>query len=81
MSTAHVDRFRRVSLAHARARGRGQAVARASALIDELALSHGLRLADALIGATAMELHATLLTGNVKHFAAIEGLQVEVFVP
>ena len=54
---------------------------RVAALIDELALSHGLRLADALIGATAIELHATLLTGNVKHFAAIDGLQVEGFVP
>ena len=54
---------------------------RASGLIDELALSHGMRLADALIGATAIELHATLLTGNVKHFAAIDGLQVEGFVP
>ena len=50
-------------------------------MIDELALSHGLRLADALIGATASELHAMLLTGNGKHFAAIDGLQVEGFVP
>jgi predicted nucleic acid-binding protein len=40
---------------------------RASALIDELALSHGMRLADALIGATAIELQATLLTANLKH--------------
>ena len=54
---------------------------RAAALIDEFALSHGLRLADALIGATAIELHATLLTGNVKHFEVIDGLQVEAFVP
>ena len=54
---------------------------RAAVLIDELALSHGLRLADALIGATAIELQATLLTGNVKHFAAVEGLQIEAFVP
>jgi predicted nucleic acid-binding protein len=54
---------------------------RASALIDELALSHGMRLADALIGATAIELQATLLTANVKHFRGVEGLQVEQFVP
>ena len=54
---------------------------RASALIDELALSHGLRLADALIGATAIEIQATLLTANVKHFSAVEGLQIEAFVP
>jgi predicted nucleic acid-binding protein len=50
-------------------------------LIDELALSHGLRLADALIGATAIEIGATLLTSNVEHFSAVEGLQIEVFVP
>ena len=54
---------------------------RASALIDELALSHGLRLADALIGATAIEHQATLLTANVKHFPAIEGLLIEAFSP
>ena len=54
---------------------------RASALIDALALSHGMRLVDALIGATAIELHATLLTANVKHFSAVEGLQIEAFVP
>jgi hypothetical protein len=54
---------------------------RASALIDELALSHGLRLADALIGATAVELGATLLTANVRHFTAIHGLKIEAFLP
>ena len=37
---------------------------RASELIDELALSHGLRLADALIGATAIEHRAP---GNTAH--------------
>ncbi len=54
---------------------------RAAALIDELALSHGMRLADALIGATAIEIQATLLTANVKHFATVEGLQIETFKP
>lgn len=38
-------------------------------------------LADALIGATAIELRMTLLTANVKHFGAVDGLAVEVFEP
>jgi predicted nucleic acid-binding protein len=42
---------------------------RAAALIDELALSQGMRLTDALIGATAVEIQATPLTANVKHFS------------
>ena len=54
---------------------------RAAELIDALALSHSMRLADALIGATALEHDLTLLTANTKHFGAIEGLQVETFVP
>ena len=54
---------------------------RAADLIDSLALSHGLRLADALIGATAIEHQATLITANVKHFGAVQGLKVEAFNP
>lgn len=54
---------------------------RAAAMIDELALSHGLRLADALIGATAIEQGVALLTANLKHFSAIEGLVVDEFIP
>lgn len=54
---------------------------RAAELIDTLALSHGMRLADALIGATAIELQATLITANVKHFSAVEGLNVEASLP
>jgi len=54
---------------------------RAAELIDALALAHGMRLADALIGATAVELQATLITANVKHFSAVEGLQIEAFLP
>ncbi len=54
---------------------------RAAELIDSLALSHGLRLADALIAATAVEHQATLITANVKHFSAIGGLAFEAFLP
>ena len=38
-------------------------------------------LADALIGATALELGDTLLTGNVRHYRPIEGLSLEAFAP
>ena len=54
---------------------------RAAELIDQLALSHGMRLADALIGATAIALQATLITANVKHFSAVDGLSFEAFLP
>jgi predicted nucleic acid-binding protein len=50
-------------------------------LIDELALSHGVRLADALIGATGLELKAKLITANLKHFGAMPGLDSEAFAP
>lgn len=50
-------------------------------LIDRLALSHGLRLADALIAATAIAHQSILLTANVKHFSAVDGLTIEPFAP
>src|SRR3954467_3653075 len=39
----------------------------AARLVDGLALSHGLRLADALIGATAITHGLPLLSANAKH--------------
>ena len=53
----------------------------AIALMESLTLSHGLQMGDALIAATALEHQLTLLTGNVKHFRAIGGLQLEAFLP
>lgn len=54
---------------------------RAARLIDTMALSHGLRLADALIAATALEHGLMLLTANVRHFASIPALRIEAFSP
>ncbi len=54
---------------------------RAAELVDTLALSHGMRLADALIGATAIEHGLTLITANVKHFGAVKDLNIEAFSP
>lgn len=49
--------------------------------VDALALSHGMRLADALIDATAIEQDLTLLSANVKHFGAVSSLHIEAFSP
>lgn len=54
---------------------------RATSLMEALALSHGLRVTDALIAATALEHGLALLSGNVKHFRSVEGLQIERFEP
>lgn len=54
---------------------------RATALMEELTLSHGLQLGDALIAATAVENQLPVLTANVKHFGAVAGLAIEVFSP
>lgn len=54
---------------------------RAVALMEELALSHGLQLGDAFIAATALEHSITVLTGNTRHFSPIAGLCVERFEP
>ena len=54
---------------------------RAATLMETLTLSNGLGMGDALIAATALESGLTLLTGNVKHFSAINGLALERFDP
>lgn len=50
-------------------------------LMEDLTLSHGLQLGDALIAATALAHGLPLLTANVKHFASVPALQVEAFKP
>jgi predicted nucleic acid-binding protein len=53
---------------------------KATELMEAMTLSHGLQMGDALIAATALEHGLPVLTGNVKHFAAIPGLIIEGFV-
>ena len=58
-----------------------QVSARAIFLIESYALSHGLRVADALIAASAMTMGLPLLTANTKHYHMIEGLTLTTFKP
>ena len=48
-------------------------------LVEQYALSHSVFVADALIAATAMSHNLVLLSANEKHFAAINGLKLQVF--
>ena len=50
-------------------------------LLEIHALSHGLRVADALIAATALVWGFSLATANVRHFSAIRGLKLKAYVP
>jgi predicted nucleic acid-binding protein len=50
-------------------------------LIGALASSHGRRLPDALIGATAIEHGLTPISANVRHFGTIGGLRIPEFSP
>lgn len=49
--------------------------------VEDYALSHGLRLADALIGATARHTGETLLTANQAHYRMLPGVDLKVFRP
>lgn len=52
---------------------------RAAKLMEAFTLSHGMQMGDALIAATALEHQLTILTGNIKHFQAVESLKIEAF--
>ena len=54
---------------------------RALIYVEEYALASGMRPADALIAATAVENGIALVTGNQKHFKPIKDLILHVFKP
>ena len=54
---------------------------RALIYVEEYSLSSGMRSADALICATAIEHNVCLVSANTKHFKAVKELQLKAFRP
>ena len=54
---------------------------RAALYVEEYCLSHGMRLADALTAATAIEHGLPLASGNVKHYRMLNDLTLVEFDP
>jgi predicted nucleic acid-binding protein len=54
---------------------------RAIALLAHRAFSHGLRVVDAIIAASALETASSLATANVKHYRVIAPLNLIQFKP
>ncbi len=52
---------------------------RASIYIEEYSLGHGLRVADALIAATAVENNQELISSNKKHYQIVSELKLIPF--
>ena len=54
---------------------------RAIGLLEHHAFSHGLRVVDAIIAASALETASSLATANVKHYRVIAPLKLIQFRP
>jgi len=54
---------------------------RAIALLEHHAFSHGLRVVDAIIAASALETASSLATANVRHYRIITPLNLIQFKP
>jgi predicted nucleic acid-binding protein len=54
---------------------------RASIYVEEYGLGMSVRLADALIAATAVEYNLALFSGNRKHYRPIQDLDLKLFRP
>jgi len=55
--------------------------AKAMFAVEQHFLSHSLQLADALIGATAINYGLPLVTANDKHYRIMKGIQLKRFRP
>jgi predicted nucleic acid-binding protein len=55
--------------------------AKAMFAVEQHFLSHSMQLADALIGATAINYGLPLVTANDKHYRIMKGIQIKRFRP